>query len=343
MIPPRLRLRGDLDKARRLADVGRDELRILHRLMDFQGLKQCKRKISFADGTTINTSSVHGSDVIVIEVPIVTVEEVEYPEEEIVIIEAQPRGAASRTLAGQPSVIVIDDECCPSINKVGIIGPDSMPTETIENVEATSGCPPYNWSIVGTDFHLLDGVDGTGENGEFNRVYLGGSGAGQGYVSAFDDCEDEAILEVDCSNCGYWAPHEEGESSLSGAPPPECSDCYTGPAEDEGEHNDCYRNILERTCYSADGKEKWIMSYPACYFAGEAACPCTCWGDWKKYHPGYPEHGDPSEHPPNCEGADNTPCGLNPGDCDICTYDGFDYECMSCVLRHYERRYWVDT
>lgn len=343
MIPPRIRLRGDLDKAREYIDLGKSQLLILHRMMEFQGLKQHKRKISFNDGTFINITSSFGSDVIVIETPYVAVEEEEVPEEEIEIIMIEPKGIASRTLAGNPAltVTIVSDECCPSINKMQISCPASIPTSHTEDVSVyTGGCPPFEWSVAGTDFSLLDGPGGAGTDGRNNRLYCGGGAAGQATITVRDDCGDEVQCVVDCSNCGYWALYEEGESVNTGGAG--CDDCYVGDCEDEGEHNNCdpWGTFY---CYSDDGKQRWTMSAPGCWFAGDAACSCDCWGDWTIFHVGYPDHGDPSLYPPNCNGYENTPCGLNLGYCYQCEYDGNFYDCISCVYRHYVMHQWIDT
>jgi len=339
LIPPRIRLRGDVDKAEALLGFAKDQLKVLHRSMKFQGLEQLKRKVTLVGEAAVKLSSSFGLDTIEVYVPIVPVEEeVEVEEEEIEIIEVEPLGAASKTAAGPAGLTLVSDECCPSINKVEVSCPGTIEVNHTENLVATSGCPPYTWAVAGTDYHLLDGAEGTGENGEFNRLYLGGSGAGSGTVTVTDDCSDEAVCVVGCVGCGYWSNTEDGESAITGDPG--CDQCYLGDAEDEG-NNDCNHSL---TCYSQDGKERWTMSQPACMLDWEeCTCTCDCWGDWTIYNPGNGDHGDPAQHPPNCAGYDNTPCGLNLRDCGTCMYGGSPYDCMSCVYRRYDYYEWIDT
>jgi len=163
MIPPKVILEGDKDKAEELRAFALSQLRILHNLMSFRGLKQDVRVIRFASGAAVHVDSNHGLDTIVIySPPVVRVEKVEVREE--LEITLRPKGATHTQLAGPVGIPDCEDYDIPEIT----LGNEELPAIGRNDwgwITVRGGFPSlfeddptrqykYHWEIEGQGYYI---------------------------------------------------------------------------------------------------------------------------------------------------------------------------------------------
>ena len=199
MIPPKVKLSGDKDRAEMMRAFGLSQLRILQRSMSFRDLKQDARRVCLGDGVIIEVKSVFGLDEVSIFVPPVDVAEVEEVKLKEVTLGVLGGRVGVRAGPAELSVCKFTEEELAEFELIwGGSVPEEMSTEGEVKVSVLGGVAPYQWSVHGGGYwfdeeHTITAI--TTELG-WTWLYSDGTICGPAIVDVLDLCEQEVTGEV---------------------------------------------------------------------------------------------------------------------------------------------------